>query len=158
MGLHEDFGKRFKEAMKAKDKQTLDVIQMIRSRAKKSATTEDLELDDALYQSTIESYVKQMKRAVTEYETAGGRGAEMAEQLRFEIDYLQPFLPTLMGEDEVRVIVKGLLTDHGITQPKQAGRVIGLVMKDHKGHVDPALVKRIALGLLSETSADKQTD
>lgn len=144
MGLHDEFGNRLKEAMKAKNERVLNVVRMIRSRAKKTALEKNGELDDALYQETIQGYVKQMKRAITEYEAAGERGAELADGLRFEVEYLEPFLPALMGEEEVRSIVKTAIAEQGITEAKLAGRVVGLVMKAHKGQVEPALVKRIA--------------
>lgn len=144
MGLHEEFGDRLKEAMKAKNERVLNVVRMIRSRAKKTAIEKNLELDDALYQETIQGYVKQMKRAVIEYEEAGESGVELADGLRFEVEYLEPFLPTLMGEEKVREIVKAAIAEQGITGAKLAGRVVGLVMKTHKGQVEPALVKRIA--------------
>jgi uncharacterized protein YqeY len=144
MGLHEEFGDRLKEAMKAKDERVLNVVRMIRSRAKKTAVETNRDLDDDLYQETIQSYVKQMKRAITEYEEAGDSGLELAAGLRFEVEYLEPFLPKLMGEDDVRSIVKAVIAEHGITGAKLAGRVVGLVMKDHKGQVEPAMVKRVA--------------
>lgn len=144
MVLHEELGNRQKAAMKAKDEKVLNVIRMIRSRAKKQAVEKNIELDDALYLETIQSYVKQMKRAIVEYDEAGESGVEMAASLRFEVTYLLPFLPQLMGEEEVRKLVRDAIAEHGITNPKQAGRVVGLVMKDHKGQVEPAMVKGIA--------------
>jgi uncharacterized protein YqeY len=144
MGLHEEFGDRLKEAMKAKDERVLNVVRMIRSRAKKTAVEKNRDLDDELYQETIQAYVKQMKRAIGEYEDAGESGVELAEGLRFEVSFLEPYLPQLMGEEEVRSIVKAAIADNDIAGAKLAGRVVGLVMKSHKGHADPALVKRIA--------------
>lgn len=144
MGVHEELERRFKAAMKAKDERVLDVLRMIRSRAKTTAVDQNREIDDALYLETIQTYVKQMKRAAVEYEAAGESGAAMVDKLRFEVDYLTPFLPSTLGDDEVRAIVKGIIAQQGIAGAKMAGRVVGLVMKDHKGRVDPALVKRIA--------------
>lgn len=144
MGVHEELDSRLKAAMKAKDERVLDVVRMVRSRAKLTAVDQSKELDDALYLETIQAYVKQMKRAMTEYEEAGETGAAMVEKLRFEVEYLTPFLPTSLGDDEVRAIVKALIAQQGVAGARMAGRVVGLVMKDHKGRVDPALVKRIA--------------
>jgi len=60
------------------------------------------------------------------------------------VEYLAPFLPSTLDEAEVRAVVKGLIAQQGIAGARQAGRLVGLVMKEHKGRVDPALVKRIA--------------
>jgi len=149
MGLHEELDTRLKDAMRAKDERVLDVVRMIRSRAKKEAIEKNIDLDDALYEATISSYVKQMRRALTEYEAAGEAGMEMAEKLRFEIAYLEPFLPAMLDEAAVRDLVRAAIAEHGIADSRQAGRVVGLVMKSHKGEVEPALVKRIAEAELS---------
>lgn len=150
MSLHDELGTRLKEAMKAKDESVLNVLKMIRSSAKKTALTKGRELDDELYLETIEGYVKQMKRAQTEYEDAGEDGAEMAAQLRFEVEYLEPFLPKMLDAEQTRPLVQAAIDEAGITDPKQAGRVIGLVMKTHRGQVEPALVRKIAEELLSD--------
>jgi uncharacterized protein YqeY len=144
MSVHEELDGRLRAALKAKDERVLDVVRMIRSRAKTAAVDQNKELDDALYLETIGAYVKQMKRAATEYEQAGESGAAMVEKLRFEVDYLTPFLPSALGDDEVRALVKAIIAQQGIAGARMAGRLVGLVMKDHKGRVDPALVKRIA--------------
>jgi uncharacterized protein len=152
MSLHDVIGARIKEAMKAKDERVINVLKMIRSAAKKTALTAQRELDDALYLETIEGYVKQMKRAQAEYEGAGDQGAAMADQLRFEVEYLQPFLPQMLDEAATRALVEATVAEAAIDDPKQAGRVIGLVMKSHRGQVDPALVRRLVEEVLSSKS------
>ena len=148
MGLKEEMDGRLKAAMKAKDERVLDVVRMIRARAQTEASGKGRELDDGLYEETIRTYVKQMRRALVDYEKAGDDGAEMADKLRFEVSYLEPLLPRMMSEEEARPLVEAAIAAHGITDPKQAGRVVGLVMKDHRGEVEPALIKRIAEALL----------
>ena len=39
--------------------------------------------------------------------------------------------------------VRAVLAAHGIADPKMAGKATGLVMKDHKGRVDPGLVAKV---------------
>jgi uncharacterized protein YqeY len=149
MGIHEEISAKLKAAMKDKDERVLNVLKMIRSTAKKTALTEGQELNDELYLGTIESYVKQMKRAQAEYEEAGEKGAELAAQLRFEIEYLQPFLPQMLDDAQTAELVNVAIAEAGIKDPKQAGRVVGLVMKSHRGSVDPGLVKKLAEKALS---------
>jgi uncharacterized protein YqeY len=49
-----------------------------------------------------------------------------------------------MSADEARAAVKAAIAELGTADPKQAGRVVGAVMKKHKGLVDAALVKQLA--------------
>lgn len=144
MGLKQELDTKFIEAMKAKEGDVLDVLRMIRSRAKKQATTDNVELTDELYSDVVQSYVKQMKRALQDYEKEGEGEGEMARKLRFEVEYLAPFLPQMMSEEDTRKLVRDIIAENDVSNPRQAGRVIGLVMKEHKGKVEPSLVKKIA--------------
>ena len=45
--------------------------------------------------------------------------------------------------DDALVAVREALAELGATDPKMAGRVVGAVMKKHKGRVDAALVKQL---------------
>jgi len=54
-----------------------------------------------------------------------------------------------MDEAALRALVAERLTTLGITDAKQSGRVVGDVMKTHKGQVEAADVKRVAEALLT---------
>ena len=47
------------------------------------------------------------------------------------------------GEDAVRTAVTEAIAELGATDPKMAGRVVGAVMKKHKGVVEASLVKKL---------------
>ena len=78
----------------------------------------------------------------------GERGAAQAAELRFEIQFCERYLPRGLDESALRALVQERLRALGITDPKQAGRLVGDVMKTHKGQVETADVKRIADELL----------
>ena len=48
----------------------------------------------------------------------------------------------------MRALVRERLGALGISDPKQVGRVVGDVMKSHKGQVEAADVKRVAEEIL----------
>ena len=153
MSLADDFQQRLKAALRAKDKRSCDVIRMIKSRVTEAEKASDFqgEVDDALYLSVIAAYQKMMLKAKVQYEAAGERGAEAALGAQWEADWCAQFLPKQMGDDEVRAIVQAVIAQQGINDPKQIGRVLGAVMKDHKGVVDASTVKRIASEELTPT-------
>jgi uncharacterized protein YqeY len=80
------------------------------------------------------------------------RSASAAEQLRSEIDILARWLPKGLDEDALRVLVRERLGALGITDAKQMGRLLGDLMKTHKGQIEAADVKRIAEELLSSSA------
>jgi uncharacterized protein YqeY len=96
----------------------------------------------------IGAYRKQLQKALAEYDKLGERGATQAAQLRFEIDFCERFLPKTMDATALRSLVQDRARVLGVTDVKQVGRLVGDVMKTHKGQVDAGDVKRIAEELL----------
>lgn len=134
-----------KEAMRSRDQRTKDVIAMIKTKHMERRTAAGFKgaLDDSLWLEVIAAYQKQVRKTREEYAALGDKGKETLPQLDFEIDFCARFLPKLAGDDEVRAAVKATLGKLGPTDPKQAGRVVGEIMKANKGKFDPAAVKRI---------------
>ncbi len=151
MSLLEEFSNRLKEAMKSRNQQELGVLRMVKTRFQQKKTEKGFsgELTDDVAREVIGQYVKQMKRALEDFERAGAQGEEKAAQARFEVEYLKDFLPQVMSEEQTLELVKSVIAEQGLDQPNHAGRVVGAVMKNHKGKVDPALVKKLATELLA---------
>ena len=144
-GIEGQINAEFKEAMRAKDQRRVDVIRMVRTEAAKARTAPGFkgEVDDQFWLAVLAAYVKRLENARKEYLNLGERGAEPAEKLLYEIDYLAKWLPKKLGEAETQKLVTDAIAEIGVTDPKQAGRVIGQIMKKHKGEVDGALVKQM---------------
>jgi hypothetical protein len=135
-----------KEAMRNRDARTADCVRMIKTKHMERRTAAGFKgpLDDALWLDVIASYQKQLRKAREEYAGLGERGAEGLPQLDFEIEVCGRFLPKLAGEEEVRAAVKEAIARLAVTDAKQAGKVLGDIMKANKGKFDPAMVKRLA--------------
>ncbi len=136
-------------AMKAKDRAKLNAIRSVQSEVAtaKSASGFSGEVDDALYISTISTYVKRLSKTKAEYDDLGDRGAEQASKLAFEIEYLSDFLPRKLDEAATRELVRSVIAETGASSETPAGQVIGAVMR--KGEdVDGALVNRVVRELL----------
>ena len=147
MGIEEQLNTKLKDAMRNKNDKELNALRMVKSLAQTQKTAPGFsgETGDEFWLETIARYVKQQKKAMNEFEKAGDKGKENLEQIRFEIDYFAPYLPTLLGEDEVRVLVKDAIKETGAVGARMAGKVIGFIMKSNKDKVDAAMVKRIAI-------------
>lgn len=141
MTIKEDLDAELKNALRAKDRARLDVIRQIHTEVTKAMAEPGFsgDADDALYRRIIGGYSKKMDKARAEYESYGERGAAMAEKLAFETDYLRRWLPAAASADDIRVLVEAAIDQLEVSDPKQAGRVIGHVMKSNPG-VDGALV------------------
>jgi len=124
MGLEAELDERLRQAIKARDTRT------------------------ALVRDVIAAYKKQLQKAIPEFEKAGERGRAQIAQLRFETEFCERYLPRGLDETALRALVRDRITALAITDPKQVGRLVGDIMKTHKGQVEAGDVKRLAEELL----------
>jgi uncharacterized protein YqeY len=61
-----------------------------------------------------------------------------------ELEYLKPYLPNLMSEDQIKTIIQGY-KESGLTN---TGQIMGQFNKEHKGLADNKLVSEIIKELL----------
>ncbi|HEY7521869.1 MAG TPA: GatB/YqeY domain-containing protein [Methylomirabilota bacterium] len=150
MALEQQLTEALTRAIRDKDTRTADVVRMLKTRLTERRTGKGFagEVDDAVVTDVIGAYRKQLQKALAEYEKLGERGAAQAAQLRFEIAFCERFLPKGLDEAAVRTLVQSRLQSLAITDVKQVGRLVGDVMRTHKGQVDAGDVKRIAEELL----------
>lgn len=146
MSIEAQLGDALKEAMRAKDQRAADCIRMIKTKHMERRTAAGFKgaLDDTLWLDVIAAYQKQLRKSRVEYAGLGEKGAAFLPQIDFEIAFCARYLPKAAGDDETRAIVKEAIARLGISDPKQAGRLVGDVMKAHKGRLDSTVVKRIA--------------
>jgi uncharacterized protein YqeY len=150
MTIEEQLNETLKQAMKAKDTRTSEVVRMIKSKVQERRTAKGFAgaVDDALLRDVIAAYRKQLQKALAEYERLGDRGADQAAQLRFEMQFCARFLPRGLDEDAVRALVRDRIATLGVTDLKHIGRLVGDVLKTHKGQVEATDIKRLAEELL----------
>lgn len=155
MPLPQALDETLKSAIKEKDSRTANVVRMLKTRLTERTTAKGFggQVDDALVVEVIGAYRKQLQKALAEYEKLGDRGAEQAAELKFEIGFCERFLPKGMDEAALRALVAERLKALGITDAKQSGRLVGDVMKTHKGQVEAGDVKRLAEEILSSPPA-----
>ena len=150
MSLEQTLNETLTKAIRDKDQKTADIVRMVKSKIGERRTAKGFsgQVDDTLVLDVIGAYRKSLQKSLPDYEKAGERGAAQLAQLRQEIEYLDRWLPKGLDEAALRVLVSERLKALGITDAKQVGRLIGDVMKTHKGQVEAGDVKRVAEGLL----------
>jgi hypothetical protein len=85
--------------------------------------------------------IKQRKDSMAQYES-GGR-ADLAEKEEKEVEILLAYMPAQLSEDEIRNIVKEVISEKGAASKADIGRVMGPAMARLKGRSDGNLVKKI---------------
>lgn len=144
VSIQDQLAAELKDAMKAGDKARRDVIRQVQTEVRTVTSQVGVgEVTDEVYQVVIAAYIKKMSKARDEYREMGERGAEMADKLDFEIEYLSRWLPSKLGEEETLRLVRQTIEDLNVAgNPKAVGKVVGALMKT-RNDLDGALVNRL---------------
>ncbi|HEB88611.1 MAG TPA: GatB/YqeY domain-containing protein [Deltaproteobacteria bacterium] len=142
MSIVEEVNTQMKAAMKARDSVRLAVLRSMRTaflnEMKKDGSDS---IPDEVCETLLRRLEKQRKESIEAF-VKGGR-EEMAEVERAELAVLQEFLPSLADEAQTRGWVEAAIAETGATGPKEMGKVMGALMKAHKGEIDGNLARRI---------------
>ncbi|MEK7613868.1 MAG: GatB/YqeY domain-containing protein [Patescibacteria group bacterium] len=132
-------------AMKAKDPLKTEVLRGLTAAftnelvAKGKKPTDELSDEDAL--AVIRREVKKRKESVLAFRS-GGR-EESAQKEEAEQALLEAYLPALMRRDDIKKIVDAKKAELNVSDKKDAGRLVGMVMKDLAGKADGGDVKAV---------------
>ena len=129
------------EAMKAKDKDRLTTIRMIKGDLDKEHIDKKREIDDELLIEVVNRGIKQRKDSIIEFEK-GGRN-DLIEKAQAEIAILQSYLPEQLSSEEVISIIDcafDTLKPEGVCD---MGKVMKEVTPKLKGKADMKYVSEI---------------
>ena len=147
MSLKEKLLDELKIAMREKDNVRKDAIQMVRAALLQYEKDNKVELDDEGVIDIIAKEVKRYKDALPDYEKSGRQ--DLIDELNAKVAILTPYLPEQLTEDEVRAIVKAVVTETGATSMREMGKIMGAVMPKVKGRFDGRLLNNIVKEYLS---------
>lgn len=148
MSLLSTLNDDMKTAMKAKDKETLSVIRMLKASIQNEQIKIGQELNAEEELTVLSREMKQRRDSLTEFEKAGRD--DLAEKVKGEIAIVEKYLPEQLSEEEIRGIVQAAIEKTGATSPKEFGKVMGVVMPQVKGKADGNQVNAVVKELLSE--------
>jgi uncharacterized protein YqeY len=147
MSIYDQINEQLKTAMKARDKERLGALRGIRTafiNELKKNNAESLTDDQCV--DLLRGLSKQRKDSIQSYVDAGRE--DLAEVERVELAVIEEFLPKLADESATRAMVQAAIAKVGATDSRQLGRVMGVLMKEHRGEIDGGLAKTIAAELL----------
>ncbi|MGK4018309.1 GatB/YqeY domain-containing protein [Weissella paramesenteroides] len=146
MGLLAQLIEDMKTAMKAKNKETLSVIRMVKSALSNEQIKlgHDLTADDEM--TVLSREMKQRVEELTSYQEANRE--DLAEGIQQQIAVLNKYMPKQLSESEVEEIVKATISEVGATSKADMGKVMGALMPKVKGKADGKLVSQKVQSLL----------
>lgn len=122
------------EAMKAKDKERLTTIRMIKGDLDKEHIDKKREINDDLLIEVVNRGIKQRKDSIAEFEK-GGR-EDLVEKTQAEIDILKSYLPEQLSEDEVLSIIDEAFQLVNPEGPRDMGKIMKEIQPKLKGRAD----------------------
>ena len=137
-----------KEAMKAKDKITLEALRAIKTAilnektaagAKEMTEADELKLLTKLRKQRVESATifREQNRL------------DLAEPEEAQIEVIERYLPAMMSEDEIRAKVTEIISATGANSMADMGKVMGQATGAMAGRADGKVISGIVRELLS---------
>ena len=133
-------------SMKSGDKTKANALRTLVSKLKDQQIKLRKDISDEEALKVIKTLVKQRKESAQIFLKAGRE--ELAEKENLEISILEKYLPKMISDDEIRVLVEGIVKEIGAKDLSDIGKVMPLVMKRGKGKVDGKLANDILKELL----------
>ena len=148
MSLKENFLSDIKGALKAKESLKLNTIRGLISEIKNREIDLRRELGGDEIISIISTQIKKRKEAAALFKK-GGRN-DLFEQESQEMVILQEYLPEQVSEDELRRRVQEVITELGIAEMKDLGRVMKVIIPEFKGRADNGQIKNLVAECLGQ--------
>ncbi|WP_107038360.1 GatB/YqeY domain-containing protein [Brumimicrobium mesophilum] len=141
MTLTEQINQDIKDAMRAKDKEKLGALRDIKAKLLNEATSGQGEMDEAKENKII---IKLHKQRMDSHQVYVDQGREdLAEAEMFEAKIIENYMPKMMNEDEIRVLVKEAIAKSGASGPQDMGKVMGPLSGSLAGKADGKLISTI---------------
>jgi hypothetical protein len=148
MTLAEKINEDIKKAMLAKDAKKLDALRAIKSGLLilKTGKGGGDEIPEDLEMGLLKKLVKQRKESAAIYREKGR--AELADEEEFQAGIIETYLPEQISGEELREIVKGIISETSAESMKDMGRVMGTAAKQLAGKADNKEISVIVRELL----------
>lgn len=140
MKLMESINAKIKEAMVNKDADTRDALRAVKSAANLTAKEKHSEeVTDEMLVNAVKKEIKLMNQTVASL--AGKEDSDLYKSAVKKIKALETFLPEEMSEDELRTVIKNILSN--VDPSANFGVKMQAVMKELKGKADGKVIQKI---------------
>ena len=152
MSLAEKIQEDVKSALKGGDKKKLSISRYLSSELKNFLIKENLDrelskISDDNFYKIVKTQVKQKRESLEFAEKVGD--SVKVDDLNYDIDYLNSFLPKLMGEKETHQIIQEII-DKNKFLSKDFGRIMGMLKKDYNNKIDLNSASKLVKDIFNE--------
>jgi hypothetical protein len=127
-----------KDAMRAKDKDRLNVLRQITAAIKQVEVDNRADLSDDDIITILTKMTKQRREALEQYNNANREDLAQIEQAELEI--IQEFLPAALSDDEISAAIDAAISEAGASSIKDMGAVMNVLRPQIQGRADMGAV------------------
>lgn len=134
-------------AMKAGDKERKAALSFLLSSLKNKAIDKRADLTEEEETQVILKEIKQLKETL---DMTPADRTDLIEECSKRLAVMEEYAPKMMDEDEIRTVVREVLSGLGIDAPtpKDKGRIMKELMPKVKGKADGKLVSEIVASMM----------
>ena len=152
MSLAEKIQEDVKSALKGGDKKKLSIARYLSSELKNYLIKENLDrelskISNDNFFKIVKTQVKQKKESLEFAEKVGD--SIKVDDLNYDIDYLNSFLPKLMDEKETHQIIMDIIDKNKFIF-KDFGRIMGILKKDYNNKIDLNSASKLVKDIFNE--------
>jgi uncharacterized protein YqeY len=152
MSLAKKISEDVKSALKGGDKKKLSIARYIYSELKNFLIKENLDRDviklsDENVIKIIKTQLKQKKESLEFASQA--KVQSKIDDLEFDINYLNNFLPTLMDDDSTKNIILDHIKENNL-ENKDFGKIMGFLKQNYNNKIDMNLASKIIKHVFKE--------
>ena len=136
-----------KDALKNQDKAKVGVLRILISKCKNKSIATGKPLEDSEVMKVLQTAAKQHKESIKLY--IQGKRNDLVNQETAELNIVEAYLPSMMTEDEIKLIVSSVIEETGASSMADFGKVMPQVMKKGAGKIDGGVAQNLLKELLS---------
>ncbi len=152
MSLAKKISDDVKSALKGGDKKKLSIARYVYSELKNFLIKENLERDVLKLSNEniikiVKTQLKQKKESLDFAKKAMDQ--ERIDDLNFDINYLNDFLPTMMDEKTTINIISSFIEENNL-ESKDFGKIMGFLKQSYNNQIDMNLSSKIIKNIFKE--------
>lgn len=130
-----------KQAMKEKNVNRKNVVQMVRAAVLQIEKDKHIELEDNQVLEVISKEFKKRSDSLADYEKAGRQ--DIVDQIKDEMSVLEEYLPKKLSEDELKKVIDEIISETGASSIKDMGSIMKIAKERLGVNADGKMINEI---------------
>ena len=141
MSIKEQLTNDLKDAMRAREKKTVDTLRLITAAIKQVEVDERITVEDDRLLVILDKMTKQRKESITQF--AAAKRDDLVAQEEFELTIISKYLPEPLSEAEITAFIKEAMAATGAEKMADMGKVMAILKPKVQGRADMSQISAL---------------